>query len=126
MVSSTNGSTKKPFQRLPTDALPLHYDIYLRPNLTDLVFKGSLKVELDVQKATDTLVCNAAELKVDSIKINGDAIADSKLSVEEETLTMKLGKTLEAGTKAILSCDFTGELNDKMRGFYRYVNDLWF
>ena len=119
MVSSTNGSTKKPFQRLPTDALPLHYDIYLRPNLTDLVFKGSLKVELDVQKATDTLVCNAAELKVDSIKINGDAIADSKLSAEEETLTMKLGKTLEAGTKAILSCDFTGELNDKMRGFYR-------
>ena len=120
-VSSTNGSTKKPFQRLPTDAIPIHYDIYLRPNLVDLVFKGSLKVELDVKKATDTLICNAAEMTVDEIKINDEPIAESKISEEDETLTMKLSKALEPGTKAILSCKFTGELNDKMRGFYRYL-----
>ena len=44
---------------------------------------------------------------------------ESKISEDEETLTIKLSKALEPGTKAILTCDFTGELNDKMRGFYR-------
>ena len=58
-------------------------------------------------------------MTVDSIKINDEAIVESKLSEEEEILTMKLGKALEPGTKAILTCNFTGELNDKMRGFYR-------
>ena len=52
-------------------------------------------------------------------EINFAECVESKLSEEEETLTMKLAKALEPGTKAILTCNFTGELNDKMRGFYR-------
>ena len=123
MVSSSNGSTelKKPFQRLPTGIVPFHYEIYLRPNLVDLVFTGNVNIELDVIQATSELVCNAAELKVDSVKVNGEDALDSIISEEEETLTVKLSKPLEPGTKAVFSCKFTGELNDKMRGFYRYL-----
>ena len=46
MVSSSNGSSelKKPFQRLPKAAVPTHYEIFLRPNLVDLVFTGTIKV----------------------------------------------------------------------------------
>ena len=123
MVSSSNGSTelKKPFQRLPTGIVPFHYEIYLRPNLVDLVFTGNVNIELDVIQATSELVCNAAELKVDSVKVNGEDALDSTISEEEETLTVKLAKPLEPGTKAVFSCKFTGELNDKMRGFYRYL-----
>ena len=123
MVSSSNGSSelKKPFQRLPTGIVPSHYEIYLRPNLVDLAFTGNVNIELDVIQATSELVCNAAELKVDSVKVNGEDALDSIISEEEETLTVKLSKPLEPGTKAVFSCKFTGELNDKMRGFYRYL-----
>ena len=73
MVSSTNGSTevKKPFQRLPTGVVPSHYKVFLRPNLVDLIFTGNVSVELDVVQPTSELVCNAVDLKVDSVKING-------------------------------------------------------
>ena len=52
----------------------------------------------------------------------GEDAIDSKVNNDEETLTVTLNKPLEAGTKAVFSCKFSGELNDKMRGFYRYVN----
>jgi len=127
MVSSTNGSTevKKPFQRLPTGVVPSHYKVFLRPNLVDLIFTGNVSVELDVIQPTSELVCNAVDLKVDSVKVNGEDAIDSKINNEDELLTVKLDKPLEPGTKAVFSCKFTGELNDKMRGFYRskYTQD---
>jgi hypothetical protein len=52
----------------------------------------------------------------------GEDAIDSKVNNDEETLTVTLNKPLEAGTKAVFSCKFSGELNDKMRGFYRYVD----
>ena len=55
----------------------------------------------------------------------GEDAIDSKVNNDEETLTVTLNKPLEAGTKAVFSCKFTGELNDKMRGFYRYVNQQY-
>ena len=87
--------------------------------MKDLVFKGLINVDLEVKEKTDTLICNAAELQVQSIQINGDEALESKVSEEEETLTVKLAKPLEQGTKVVMTCKFTGELNDKMRGFYR-------
>ena len=73
MVSSSNGSTevKKPFQRLPSDVVPSHYEIFLRPNLVDLNFTGNVKVELDVVQQTSKLVCNAVDLKIDGVKVDG-------------------------------------------------------
>ena len=104
MVSSTNGSSKKPFERLPTTVVPTHYDIYLRPNLIDFAFKGSIKVNLDVKAATDVLKCNAADLKVFDIKVNDQDVVESTLCDKDETLTVKLASALEAGSKATMTC----------------------
>ena len=73
MVSSTNGSTevKKPFQRLPTGVVPSHYEIFLKPNLSDLNFIGNINVELEVVQQTSELICNAVDLKIDGVKVNG-------------------------------------------------------
>jgi puromycin-sensitive aminopeptidase len=120
-----NGYQKKSFKRLPKDVSPVHYDIYLRPDLDNFTFKGILSVQLDINESTDTLVCNAANMTVDNVKVNDEAAVESNISADEETLTIKLSKALKSGSKAVMTCQFTGELNDKMRGFYRskYTQD---
>ncbi len=39
---------KKNFERLPKTVLPSHYDIWLKPNLTEFTFQGKLTVHLQV------------------------------------------------------------------------------
>ncbi len=125
--TATNGNAadKKPFTRLPKNVSPIHYDVYLCPDLINLDFKGRMTVELDVKESTSSLVCNSADLKINAVKVNDVDAAGFELSEEHETLTINLASALAEGTKAKLFCDFVGELNDKMKGFYRskYVHE---
>jgi len=132
MVESTNGGAngdkakaveaveaKKPFSRLPTTVKPLHYVVRVKPDLKAFTFTGSVEIQLDVNQATDELVFNAIELKINDAKVNGEKVVSVDLNEEEEKATVKLSKPLEPTTKAVFTCNFVGELNDKMRGFYR-------
>lgn len=42
-----------------------------------------------------------------------------KTSAEEETVTFVFPDKLPAGKSGILNIEFIGEINDKMKGFYR-------
>lgn len=39
---------KKPFQRLPKTVTPLHYDLFLKPNLESFIFDGNVSVNVQV------------------------------------------------------------------------------
>ena len=114
-----NGVEKKPFSRLPTNIQPLHYEVFLKPDLKNLKFEGNMGVRVNVTQSTDTLVCNAADLSVTEVQVNGNLVNDIVLSKDEETMTVRLPSPLQEGSQADLVCNFKGELNDMMRGFYR-------
>jgi len=118
-AGTTEKEVKKPFSRLPTTVKPIHYVVKLKPDLKLLTFTGSLEVILDVAEATDEVVFNAAELKISEVKVDGEAAASLTLDDDLEKAVVKLTKPLEVGKKVVMTCDFVGELNDKMRGFYR-------
>lgn len=42
----------KPFERLPGNIKPLHYNITLQPNLVKCVFQGSEVVDIEVRVCT--------------------------------------------------------------------------
>ena len=45
---STMPAEKKPFSRLPTDVIPINYDMWLKPCLTSFIFDGKQDVKVQV------------------------------------------------------------------------------
>ncbi len=112
---------------LPENVRPVHYQITLQPYMDKFTFDGLEVIDIDVKEATSEIVLNAAEMRVSAgmaIK-DGQWIRASSITQDEETetVTVAFPETIEAGP-AQLDLRFVGELNDKLRGFYRsqYLN----
>ncbi|XP_069697519.1 puromycin-sensitive aminopeptidase isoform X2 [Periplaneta americana] len=113
----------KPFERLPKTVIPKHYDLQLKPDLKTFIFEGQETVKIEVKQPTDKIILNSLDLNIKSAKyilLNGNSIQplSSNISVEDETLTLSFGEIIPVG-EGYLELHFTGELNDKMKGFYR-------
>ncbi len=112
---------------LPTNVRPLHYQINLQPYMDKFTFDGLEVIDIEVREATNEITLNAAELRVSAAMVikDGRWIRASSINQDEEseTVTISFPETIEAGP-AQLDLRFAGELNDKLRGFYRsqYIN----
>lgn len=73
-------------------------------------------------KPTKEIILHALDLKIEEVELKECDGSISKpsvtLSVEDETVTLGFDKELKIG-EALLKFVFIGELNDKMKGFYR-------
>jgi aminopeptidase N len=109
--------------RLPEGVHPIRYDLRLRPALGNSTFTGQVDIDLTVDRDTDTLVLNAAELGIASCAVDGIA-ATWELDEQTERMTVHTANTVVSGP-CRLSITFDGILNDKLRGFYRstYIDD---
>ena len=109
--------------QLPTNVRPTRYALNLEPDLETFKFDGYVTIDLEVDEPTSEITLNSAELAVHYARItlaNGSSYRAGGIFLDEEreTLTVSFGSPIPAGT-AQLGLDFTGELNDKLRGFYR-------
>ena len=109
--------------RLPAGVQPTRYDVRLRPSLGAATFAGSVHIALDVEEPTETLVLNADELTIGRCEVDG-AAATWQLDSATERLLVTPDVAIQPGT-SVLTIEFDGVLNDKLRGFYRstYVAD---
>ncbi len=107
---------------LPKDVRPSKYTLTLQPDLKAFTFTGSVAIDIEVLQPTDSIVLNAAELEIGSCRVEsaaGEALPGSTtLDEEAETVSFAFGSALPVGP-ARLEIEFTGELNDRLRGFYR-------
>uniref|UniRef100_A0A2N9HH88 Aminopeptidase n=1 Tax=Fagus sylvatica TaxID=28930 RepID=A0A2N9HH88_FAGSY len=119
--------------RLPKFAVPKRYDIHLKPDLTTCKFSGSVSIDVNIVDDTRFIVLNAAELSVDTSSVSfshplpdsskskqKQVLEASKVDVveEDEILVLEFADTLPIGI-GVLTINFQGTLNDKMKGFYR-------
>jgi puromycin-sensitive aminopeptidase len=103
--------------------VPVHYDLALEPDLERFTFTGTSATTIDVTEATNRIVLNSIELEVAKVwltdatrtPIDADAIL---LDEGPERLTVELTALASVG-RWTMHCEFTGQLNDKLHGFYR-------
>jgi len=107
---------------LPETTRPSKYRITLQPDLQNFTFKGEQSVDLLVLEPTSTIVLNAVDLEITSVALhaNGTTLSSRSVTIdkEAETATLDFGEIVQPG-EARLEMAFTGELNDKLIGFYR-------
>ncbi|KAM3257095.1 hypothetical protein ACQJBY_049440 [Aegilops geniculata] len=106
--------------RLPSFAAPRRYELFLRPDLVACTFSGSVAISVAVSAPTRFLVLNALDLSVNRASIRFQALAPTEVVFfkDDGVLVLGFAKELPLG-EGVLKMDFTGILNDQMRGFYR-------
>ena len=114
---------------LPKDVRPVLYDLILTPDLDSFTFAGEETVDIEVLESTSSVTLNCAEIEVASCRVTvGDATdltpSDTSFDEQAETVTFGFDRPLPVGP-ARLHVEFTGVLNDLLRGFYRsrYVDE---
>uniref|UniRef100_A0A8C2YX96 Aminopeptidase n=1 Tax=Cyclopterus lumpus TaxID=8103 RepID=A0A8C2YX96_CYCLU len=114
---------RRPFVRLPTDVYPVNYGLCLKPDLIDFTFEGKLEALVEVTQATNQIVMNCADIDIITASFvpqGGEEINATGFNYqnEDEKVTLSFPSALQKGS-GTLKVDFVGELNDKMKGFYR-------
>jgi len=103
--------------RLPHTARPGRYRLELAPDLGRATFSGRVGIDVEIVETTDLLVLNADELQIGEVTVDGVPVTWTA-----DTATERLMVHLPGGRapgRVELAIDFTGHLNDKLRGFYR-------
>ena len=112
--------------RLDGPIRPVRYELTLEPDLEAATFAGEVLISVLVTAPTDTISCNALDLDILAAELTEGPLASGSpvavtgvaLDAETERVTFTLGQPLASG-EAHLRIRFNGELNDKLRGFYR-------
>ena len=101
--------------RLPRTVLPHRYTLALEPDLAAASFVGHVVIDANAAEAADRIILNAAELGIDSARVDGE---DVPFTLDEATERLLIDRPVQPGS-VTLEITFTGTLNDKLRGWYR-------
>ncbi|MGE0880236.1 MAG: M1 family metallopeptidase [Acidimicrobiia bacterium] len=109
--------------RLPRSVVPSRYDLVLEPDLVTGRFTGLVDIAVSIAEPTDTIVLNSLDLAITAASVDGEGV-HTHVDGANERLVLRLDERLAVGP-ADIHLEFSGELNDKLRGFYRstYTDD---
>lgn len=107
-------------QRLPRTVIPHHYDLTLAPDFGDDTFRGVARIEVAIQEPTRSIELHAVELQIASATIVAGAsvqTAQVALDAERQSARLAVAELLRPGP-ATLHLEYSGRLNEDLRGFY--------
>jgi aminopeptidase N len=107
-------------QRLPGNVAPSHYDIRVEPDLASAKFAGSETITVTLRSPSTAIVLNAAEIEFGTVEITAAGrtqTAKVTLDAAKDQATLTVPTSIPAG-EARIRIDYTGTLNDDLRGLY--------
>jgi puromycin-sensitive aminopeptidase len=95
----------------------LRYDVELEPDLQAASVRGRIEIAVSTTEQTDVLVLNATELDISSVALDGEPAPWQLEDTTERMFVVPDGGVATGEHR--LTIEFTGILNDRLRGFYR-------
>ncbi len=128
LTAGVSASTRDGAEKavLPDGAIPLSYKIFVTPQTDDGKFTGTESIVLTVTKPSNKIVLNSVGLKIqdaDYRRVKLDkTLKVQKLKVrydeDNQQVVLESHHQIDAG-KYVVSMNFRGDLNDKLKGFFR-------
>ena len=106
--------------RLPTHALPRHYEIALDARLGSPEFRGQLRIQLDIVAPTASIELHARHIQFEDARLTiGDRALTGAvtLDADRELATIAFGETIQPG-QATLDIAYVGAISDGLEGLY--------
>jgi aminopeptidase N len=105
--------------QLPSNAVPEHYDIFVRPDAKNLSFDASVRITVSVREPTLEIVLNAVDLQLEQavLRSRPEQAADIALHPEQQTATLTFAQTIEPGTYEV-AINYKGRINESADGLF--------
>jgi aminopeptidase N len=110
--------------QLPSNVLPAHYDVFIRPEpgffvRPDLLlrFDGSVLIRIQVIEPTSEVVLNAVELTLHRALLDAEDSAAIVVNEIEQTATLVFERDIAAGMH-VLSIDYSGKISLGAQGLF--------
>ncbi|HEV2271954.1 MAG TPA: M1 family metallopeptidase [Steroidobacteraceae bacterium] len=103
--------------RLPKDVVPLDYDIAVTPDAATRTFTGTESVSLEFRTATDKIVFNTLNLKLQNVSLDGHPVANVATDNAAQLTTLMLAKAAPAGAHR-LTLSYTGVIETRPQGLF--------
>ncbi|EAT41120.1 AAEL007204-PA [Aedes aegypti] len=125
MATTTEAPLPPDHYRLPNDVIPLHYDLWLHPNLDEGTFTGRVSIDVSVVSTTRTIVLHSNGLTITnpSLKLETSLTPITltpQFDLEREFLQLNvpISAVLQPDTNATISMSFSGKMSGKIVGLY--------
>ncbi len=107
---------------LPQGVTPNRYQIDITPDAAALTFKGQVKIELSVHKATRAITLNSADIVIDSATLDDAKASDFKApnisyDTEVQTATFTWGRRVLPGPHS-LKLTYHGKIYQQASGLF--------
>ncbi|KAJ3187595.1 hypothetical protein HK101_009312 [Irineochytrium annulatum] len=118
--------------RLPSHVVPIDYGVEIDTDIERFSFSGDVLISLNLTGPTKVIVVHAADLTTKNPvmwfdHINGTSVKPSSVRVDDklEFVVLTFDRPLKASSQWLLTMDFSGNLTDSLRGYYRssYLSD---
>lgn len=107
-------------QRLPQNVQPEHYTLALTPDLKDATFSGQESIAVNLRSSAADITLNALEINFKDVSATAGGKsypATVSLDPAKQQATFHFQQPLPTGN-ATLHINYTGILNNQLRGFY--------
>jgi tricorn protease interacting factor F2/3 len=102
------------------DVKPIHYKIHLEPNLREFRFEGLTDINLEAHLPVEEIALNVLHLAIWTCQVREEeTFHECPFAVDPKNEVLMITLPQEMSGKIDLRIEYTGEINDKMAGFYR-------
>lgn len=102
---------------LPIDAVPVGYEIAIKPDMDAKTFIGDARLKINVKNSTDRVVVNGINLSIQTVLLDDETPVDFEIDAENEAITFLFDEALSEGEHT-LDVDYTGRLYDNAAGIF--------